>query len=74
MVMCPLFSQLLFFLTDGQNIFLETELFYKGIRSVTSVGLSVRWVGSTDLIKFELAQYIKIEAFSQFGSDLDAAT
>jgi F-type H+-transporting ATPase subunit alpha len=70
-------------ITDGQ-IFLETELFYKGIRPAISVGLSVSRVGSAaqikamkqvaGKIKLELAQYREMEAFSQFASDLDAAT
>merc|ERR1712010_117159 len=70
-------------ITDGQ-IFLETELFYKGIRPAINVGLSVSRVGSaaqTDAmksagggIKLELAQYREVAAFAQFGSDLDAAT
>ncbi len=70
-------------ITDGQ-IFLETELFYKGIRPAINVGLSVSRVGSSaqikamkqvaGSIKLELAQYREMEAFAQFGSDLDAAT
>jgi len=70
-------------ITDGQ-IFLETELFYKGIRPAINVGLSVSRVGSSaqikamkqvaGSIKLELAQYREMEAFSQFASDLDAAT
>jgi len=70
-------------ITDGQ-IFLETELFYKGIRPAINVGLSVSRVGSAaqikamkqvaGSIKLELAQYREMEAFAQFGSDLDAAT
>ncbi len=70
-------------ITDGQ-IFLETGLFYKGIRPAISVGLSVSRVGSaaqikamkqvSGSIKLELAQYREMEAFSQFASDLDAAT
>ncbi|GAB5388269.1 MAG: F0F1 ATP synthase subunit alpha [Alphaproteobacteria bacterium] len=70
-------------ITDGQ-IFLETDLFYKGIRPAVSVGLSVSRVGSAaqtkamkqvaGSIKLELAQYREMEAFSQFASDLDAAT
>ena len=70
-------------ITDGQ-IFLETELFYKGIRPAINVGLSVSRVGSAAQIKamkqvagkmkLELAQYREMAAFSQFGSDLDAAT
>nr|YP_007890645.1 ATP synthase F1 subunit alpha [Jakoba bahamiensis]AGH24139.1 ATP synthase F1 subunit alpha [Jakoba bahamiensis] len=70
-------------ITDGQ-IFLETELFYKGLRPAISVGLSVSRVGSAAQIKamkqvagtlkLELAQYREVAAFAQFGSDLDAAT
>ncbi len=70
-------------ITDGQ-IFLETELFYKGIRPAINVGLSVSRVGSAaqikamkqvaGSIKLELAQYREMEAFAQFGSDLDAST
>ncbi|NDF11939.1 MAG: F0F1 ATP synthase subunit alpha [Proteobacteria bacterium] len=70
-------------ITDGQ-IFLETELFYKGIRPALNVGLSVSRVGSAaqikamkqvaGSIKLELAQFREMEAFAQFGSDLDAAT
>ena len=70
-------------ITDGQ-IFLETELFYKGIRPAINVGLSVLRVGSAAQIKamkqvagklkLELAQYREVAAFAQFGSDLDAAT
>lgn len=70
-------------ITDGQ-IFLESNLFYKGIRPAINVGLSVSRVGSAaqtrtmkkvaGSIKLELAQYREIEAFSQFSSDLDAAT
>eukprot|EP00811_Abedinium_folium_P032860 NODE_5871_length_1726_cov_8.584115.p1 GENE.NODE_5871_length_1726_cov_8.584115~~NODE_5871_length_1726_cov_8.584115.p1 ORF type:complete len:504 (-),score=225.95 NODE_5871_length_1726_cov_8.584115:214-1581(-) len=70
-------------ITDGQ-IFLETELFYKGIRPAVNVGLSVSRVGSAAQIKamkqvagtlkLELAQYREVAAFAQFGSDLDAAT
>merc|ERR1712184_235479 len=63
-------------ITDGQ-IFLETELFYKGIRPAINVGLSVSRVGSaaqTRSMKLELAQYREVAAFAQFGSDLDAAT
>ena len=70
-------------ITDGQ-IFLETNLFYKGIRPAINVGLSVSRVGSAaqvkamrqvaGSIKLELAQYRELEAFSQFASDLDAAT
>ncbi|TNN43292.1 ATP synthase subunit alpha, mitochondrial [Liparis tanakae] len=58
-------------ITDGQ-IFLETELFYKGIRPAINVGLSVSRVAGT--MKLELAQYREVAAFAQFGSDLDAAT
>jgi F-type H+-transporting ATPase subunit alpha len=70
-------------ITDGQ-IFLETELFYKGIRPAVNVGLSVSRVGSAaqikamkqvaGSIKLELAQFREMEAFAQFGSDLDTAT
>ncbi|MBU6234802.1 MAG: F0F1 ATP synthase subunit alpha [Alphaproteobacteria bacterium] len=70
-------------ITDGQ-IFLETGLFYKGIRPAINVGLSVSRVGSAaqikamkqvaGTIKLELAQYREMEAFSQFASDLDAST
>ncbi len=70
-------------ITDGQ-IFLETELFFKGIRPAINVGLSVSRVGSAaqikamkqvaGKIKLELAQYREMEAFSQFSSDLDQAT
>jgi len=70
-------------ITDGQ-IFLETELFYKGIRPAINVGLSVSRVGSaaqtkamkqvSGKMKLELAQYREVAAFAQFGSDLDAAT
>ncbi|MGE0669042.1 MAG: F0F1 ATP synthase subunit alpha [Sphingomonadales bacterium] len=70
-------------ITDGQ-IFLETELFYRGIRPAINVGLSVSRVGSAaqikamkqvaGTIKLELAQYREMAAFAQFGSDLDAAT
>lgn len=70
-------------ITDGQ-IFLETELFYKGIRPAINVGLSVSRVGSAaqlkamkqvcGSLKLELAQYREVAAFAQFGSDLDAAT
>ena len=70
-------------ITDGQ-IFLETELFYKGIRPAINVGLSVSRVGSAaqikamkqvaGTIKLELAQYREMEAFSQFASDLDPVT
>jgi F-type H+-transporting ATPase subunit alpha len=70
-------------ITDGQ-IFLETELFYKGIRPAVNVGLSVSRVGSAaqikamkqvaGKIKLELAQYREMAAFAQFASDLDATT
>jgi len=70
-------------ITDGQ-IFLESELFYRGIRPAINVGLSVSRVGSaaqrkamkqvSGTLKLELAQYREVAAFAQFGSDLDAAT
>lgn len=70
-------------ITDGQ-IFLETELFFKGVRPAVNVGLSVSRVGSAaqikamkqvaGSIKLELAQFREMEAFAQFGSDLDAST
>ncbi len=70
-------------ITDGQ-IFLETELFYQGVRPAVNTGLSVSRVGSAaqtkamksvaGTIKLELAQYREMAAFAQFGSDLDAAT
>ncbi len=70
-------------ITDGQ-IFLETDLFFQGIRPAVNVGLSVSRVGSSaqtkamkkvaGRIKGELAQYREMAAFAQFGSDLDAAT
>src|SRR5207248_3357647 len=70
-------------ITDGQ-IYLETDLFYQGIRPAVSVGLSVSRVGSAaqvkamkqvaGKIKGMLAQYRELAAFAQFGSDLDAAT
>ena len=70
-------------ITDGQ-IFLETDLFYRGIRPAINVGLSVSRVGSAaqikamkqvaGRIKLELAQYREMAAFSQFASDLDAST
>jgi len=70
-------------ITDGQ-IFLETELFFKGIRPAINVGLSVSRVGAAaqlkamkqvcGSLKLELAQYREVAAFAQFGSDLDAAT
>jgi F-type H+/Na+-transporting ATPase subunit alpha len=70
-------------ITDGQ-IFLETDLFYKGIRPAVNVGLSVSRVGSSAQIKamkkvagtlkLDLASFRELEAFSQFGSDLDEGT
>jgi F-type H+-transporting ATPase subunit alpha len=70
-------------ITDGQ-IFLESDLFFQGIRPAVNVGLSVSRVGSSAQIKAmkqvagkikgELAQYRELAAFAQFGSDLDAAT
>src|SRR6201991_3624381 len=70
-------------ITDGQ-IFLETDLFFQGIRPAVNVGISVSRVGSsaqikamkqvTGPLKGELAQYREMAAFAQFGSDLDAAT
>jgi F-type H+-transporting ATPase subunit alpha len=70
-------------ITDGQ-IFLETELFFRGIRPAVNVGLSVSRVGSAaqvkamkqvaGRIKLELAQYREMAAFAQFSSDLDAST
>lgn len=70
-------------ITDGQ-IYLETDLFYQGVRPAISVGLSVSRVGSAaqikamkqvaGKIKLELAQYRELAAFAQFGSDLDAKT
>ena len=70
-------------ITDGQ-IYLETDLFYKGIRPAINVGLSVSRVGSAAQIKamkkvagrlrLDLAQFRELAAFAQFGSDLDAAT
>ncbi|KPQ16589.1 MAG: ATP synthase F1, alpha subunit [Rhodobacteraceae bacterium HLUCCO18] len=70
-------------ITDGQ-IFLETELFYQGVRPAVNTGLSVSRVGSSaqtnamksvaGSVKLELAQYREMAAFAQFGSDLDAAT
>jgi F-type H+-transporting ATPase subunit alpha len=70
-------------ITDGQ-IFLESELFYQGVRPAVNTGLSVSRVGSAaqtaamksvaGKIKLELAQYREMAAFAQFGSDLDAAT
>jgi F-type H+-transporting ATPase subunit alpha len=70
-------------ITDGQ-IFLETDLFYQGVRPAVNVGISVSRVGSSAQIKAmktvagpiksELAQYREMAAFAKFGSDLDAAT
>jgi F-type H+-transporting ATPase subunit alpha len=70
-------------ITDGQ-IFLESELFYQGIRPAVNTGLSVSRVGSSAQtkamksvagpVKLELAQYREMAAFAQFGSDLDAST
>lgn len=70
-------------ITDGQ-IFLETDLFYKGVRPAVNVGFSVSRVGGSAQIKamkkvagtlkLDLAQYRELEAFAQFGSDLDEAT
>jgi F-type H+-transporting ATPase subunit alpha len=70
-------------ITDGQ-IFLETELFYKGIKPAVNVGLSVSRVGSAaqtkamkqvaGTIKLDLAQFRELESFAQFGSDLDVST
>merc|ERR1719353_905477 len=70
-------------ITDGQ-IFLETELFYKGVRPAVNVGLSVSRVGSAaqvkamkqgaGTLKLALAQFREVAAFAKFGSDLDAAT
>eukprot|EP00999_Lentomonas_sp_LEN2_P001532 NODE_258_length_1794_cov_101.954409_g231_i0.p1 GENE.NODE_258_length_1794_cov_101.954409_g231_i0~~NODE_258_length_1794_cov_101.954409_g231_i0.p1 ORF type:complete len:582 (-),score=177.47 NODE_258_length_1794_cov_101.954409_g231_i0:49-1710(-) len=70
-------------ITDGQ-IFLEADLFFKGFRPAINVGLSVSRVGSaaqskamkqiTSSLKLELAQFREVEAFAQFGSDLDAST
>merc|ERR1711968_101194 len=70
-------------ITDGQ-IFLEAELFYRGVRPAINVGLSVSRVGSAaqkkamkqvaGTLKLDLAQYREVAAFAQFGSDLDAAT
>ena len=70
-------------ITDGQ-IFLETDLFYQGIRPAVNTGLSVSRVGSAAQtkamksvagpVKLELAQYREMAAFAQFGSDLDAST
>merc|ERR1712110_1002040 len=70
-------------ITDGQ-IFLEAELFYKGIRPAINVGLSVSRVGSaaqlkamkqvSGTMKLDLAQFREVAAFAQFGSDMDAST
>src|SRR6185369_3313256 len=70
-------------ITDGQ-IFLETDLFYKGIRPAVNVGFSVSRVGSaaqikamkkvSGTLKLDLAQFRELEAFAQFGSDLDEST
>jgi F-type H+-transporting ATPase subunit alpha len=70
-------------ITDGQ-IYLETDLFYQGVRPAISVGLSVSRVGSAaqikaikqvaGKIKLDLAQFRELAAFAQFGSDLDSAT
>lgn len=70
-------------ITDGQ-IFLESDLFYKGIKPAVNVGLSVSRVGSkaqekgmksvSGSLKLDLAQYREVESFAQFGSDLDTAT
>src|ERR1019366_5931260 len=70
-------------ITDGQ-IFLETDLFYKGIRPALNVGISVSRVGSSaqtkamkkvaGKLKLQLAQFRELEAFAQFGSDLDPET
>jgi F-type H+-transporting ATPase subunit alpha len=70
-------------ITDGQ-IFLETDLFYSGVRPAVNVGISVSRVGGSAQVKamrqvagslrIELAQYREMAAFAQFGSDLDAAT
>ena len=70
-------------ITDGQ-IYLETDLFYQGIRPAISVGLSVSRVGSaaqtkaikkvSGTTKLDLAQFREMQAFAQFGSDLDAKT
>jgi F-type H+-transporting ATPase subunit alpha len=70
-------------ITDGQ-IFLESDLFYKGIRPALNVGISVSRVGSSaqtkamkkvaGKLKLQLAQFRELEAFAQFGSDLDEAT
>ena len=70
-------------ITDGQ-LFVEAELFYKGVRPAINVGISVSRVGSAaqvkackqvaGTLKLELAQYREVAAFAQFGSDLDAST
>ncbi len=70
-------------ITDGQ-IFLESDLFYKGVRPALNVGISVSRVGSAaqtkamkkvaGKLKLDLAQFRELEAFAQFGSDLDEAT
>src|SRR4029077_13191825 len=70
-------------ITDGQ-IFLESDLFYKGIRPAVNVGISVSRVGSAaqtksmkkvaGKLRLDLAQYRELAVFAQFGSDLDAAT
>src|SRR5206468_4555666 len=70
-------------ITDGQ-IFLESELFYSGVRPAINVGISVSRVGGNaqtkamrsvaGRLKLDLAQYRELEAFSQFGSELDPAT
>ncbi len=70
-------------ITDGQ-IFLETDLFYQGVRPAINVGISVSRVGSAaqtkivkklaGTVKLDLAQYTELQAFAQFGSDLDATT
>lgn len=70
-------------ITDGQ-IFLESDLFYKGIKPAINVGLSVSRVGSaaqdkgmkevSGTLKLDLAQFREVESFAQFGSDLDAST
>ena len=70
-------------ITDGQ-IFLESDLFYSGVRPAVNVGISVSRVGGNAQVKamkkvagplrLELAQYREMAAFAQFGSDLDAAT
>ena len=70
-------------ITDGQ-IYLESDLFYQGIRPALNVGLSVSRVGATaqtkamkkvaGTLRLDLAQYRELAAFAQFGSDLDSAT